>query len=140
METQRRRVAAIIRRDDHVLMVRERMRDEHGRHAGQEIWTLPGGGVEADETLHDAVRREVHEEVGLVVDSAEHVFDYPYFSGVTACFQVTVAPGEPRLGVDPLECDCPRMVGLAWMPVGDPATAETGHPVPVMFYAAPTSG
>ena len=122
-------------------MVRERMRDEHGRHEGQEIWTLPGGGIEPGESPEDAVRREVLEEVGLQVTDLEHVFDYPYFSGITACFQVQVAPGDPRLGVDHDKgCDCPRMVGLAWMPVGDPATAVTGLPVPVLFYAAPKNG
>lgn len=30
-------------------------------------WTLPGGGVELDETVHDAVVREVREETGYDV-------------------------------------------------------------------------
>jgi 8-oxo-dGTP diphosphatase len=138
MDPERRRVAAIVRRDGLVLMVRERLRDHTGRHAGQEIWTLPGGGVEPDESLEDAVRREVHEEVGLEVVSMEHRFDFAYPSGWTACFEVQVGAGEPRLGVDhDRDCDCPRMVGLAWMPVPDPvdAGAATGLPIPVLFAA-----
>ncbi|WP_242438712.1 hypothetical protein [Streptomyces sp. CB00455] len=42
----------------------------------------------------------------------------PYPSGWTACYRVDVEDGEPRLGVDTdLECDCPRMVGLVWVPL-----------------------
>ena len=138
VDATRRRVAAIILRGDRVLMVRERLRDASGRHQGQEIWTLPGGGVEAGESLEAAVRREVHEEVGLDVTDMVHRFDFAYPSGWTACFEVTVGPGDPRLGVDhDTGCDCPRMVELAWMPLGDASSAETGLPVPVLFMAIP---
>ncbi|HET6297598.1 MAG TPA: NUDIX domain-containing protein [Kribbella sp.] len=51
-------------------MVRERVQTAPGRHDGPEYWTLPGGGIEADEEPEVAVRREVLEEVGLEVVSA----------------------------------------------------------------------
>lgn len=138
MERERSRVAAMIIRDGRVLMVRERLRDDRNRHEGQEIWTLPGGGIEPGESLEQALRREVHEEVGLEITSFEHRFEFAYPSGWTACFEVQVAPGDPRLGVDEdRDCDCPRMVGLAWMPLGDPTTAESGMPIPVLYMAVP---
>ncbi len=42
------------------------VRRAHEPLAGR--WTLPGGAIDAGETLHAAVKREVAEETGLVVD------------------------------------------------------------------------
>src|SRR5689334_14559915 len=55
-------VGAVIRRAGEVLLVREALAD--GSH---ERWGIPGGRVEPDELLHEAVVREVREETGLEV-------------------------------------------------------------------------
>jgi 8-oxo-dGTP diphosphatase len=52
------RVSAILRRANRILLVR------HEKH-GREYWLLPGGGVNAGETLVHALHRELAEEVGF---------------------------------------------------------------------------
>jgi 8-oxo-dGTP diphosphatase len=135
----RARVAAVIIRDGAVLMVRERLRGAGGRHDGLEYWTVPGGGIERGEDAEAAVVREVAEEVRLRGTVAEHLFDYPYPSGLTAAYLVTIADGdEPAAGGDPgLACDCPRITGVDWVPLPKLA-GETGPTVvPTMLVAAP---
>lgn len=55
-------VSAAIVRDGKVLAVRR------ARKPALNLYTLPGGGVEIGETLHEAVIREVREETGLDVE------------------------------------------------------------------------
>jgi 8-oxo-dGTP diphosphatase len=54
-------VSAAIFRDGKVLVVRRARRPALG------VYTLPGGAVEAGETLSEAVAREVLEETGLLI-------------------------------------------------------------------------
>jgi 8-oxo-dGTP diphosphatase len=55
-------VSAAIIRDGKVLIVRRARPPAHG------VFTLPGGVVEAGETLHEAIIREVREETGLTIE------------------------------------------------------------------------
>jgi mutator protein MutT len=54
-------VAGIVLDADRVLLVKR------GREPLKGIWSLPGGKLELGETLHEGVRRELREEVGLEV-------------------------------------------------------------------------
>ena len=126
---ERKRAAAVIVRDGRVLMVHER-----SDRSGREWWTLPGGGIEPGETPEEAVRREVLEEVGLVVEETLYLLDTPYPSGMTSVFAVTVADGEPVLGV---AVDGPEAVALDWIALPDVAVPEGTVPVPPMIVAVP---
>ena len=52
------RVSALLRWHDRVLLCRQ-------EKPGKEYWLLPGGGVDGGETLTDALRRELGEELGI---------------------------------------------------------------------------
>jgi 8-oxo-dGTP diphosphatase len=74
------RVSAILRRENRVLLVRQ-------EKPGREYWLLPGGGVNAGESLVDALRRELAEEVGLDEDLV--------FEGPVAIADSIAPPGAP---------------------------------------------
>lgn len=59
-------VVGLIERDDKILIVR-RHDPEHAQWHRR--WGFPGGKIELHETPTDALRREIHEETSLVINS-----------------------------------------------------------------------
>ncbi len=102
-------VGAVAVEDDRLLLVRR------GRGPAAGEWSVPGGRVEAGESLHAAVVREVLEETGLevVVDRflgwVERIGPEHHF--VILDFAVTVLAGAPVAGDDAAE--------VTWVPVDD---------------------
>jgi ADP-ribose pyrophosphatase YjhB (NUDIX family) len=67
------------------------------------LWSLPGGHVEANEHILQAVTREAHEELGIEIDESDmtllalhHVRRNDGNDGLSLCFKVTDWKGEPR--------------------------------------------
>ena len=70
-------VAAVIRGNGRILITR---RPPHV-HLG-DLWEFPGGKLEPGETVDQALRRELQEEIGVTIGPAElwriEEFDYPH--------------------------------------------------------------
>ena len=87
-------VFAIINLSDKILLVNNKDKE------GIERWTLPGGKVEEEETLYDALCREVLEETKYRVMQAEIAYIHEaFFSNVTAHIRATIFHAQ----VDPVQ-------------------------------------
>jgi|LakMenEpi03Aug12_release.lakeMendotaPanAssembly.Ray.scaffolds.fasta_scaffold228174_2 mutator protein MutT len=84
---------------------------QRGPHAQNErgLWELPGGSVEFGETLADALRREIHEELGIwiavgeLLDVIDHLLPEEGQHWVSPTFLCTLVDGEPAIR-EPEKC------------------------------------
>lgn len=109
-------VAAVIMKEGKVFAT------QRGYGEFKDGWEFPGGKVEAGESLEEALRREIREElevevnVGDLIDTIE--YDYPAFHLSMKCYACTIAGGSPHL----LEHEAARWLSadqldsVAWLP------------------------
>lgn len=83
--------SAIIRKDGKFLLTRH-------VHIGEPIWLMPGGKPEEGEPAEDCLKRELREELGIIVTSIElhgcYLTKYPDREWIGIFFQVEYS-GEP---------------------------------------------
>jgi 8-oxo-dGTP diphosphatase len=107
-------VGAVVVKDGALLMVRR------GRPPAEGLWTLPGGRLEKDELLTDAVAREVAEETGLVVEVGDllGLFEVPGDPHYVILDFIAVPSGddEPVAATDAAEA--------RWVPLTEVAELE----------------
>ena len=82
------RVSAILRWQGRVLLCRQ-------EKPGKEYWLLPGGGVDGGESLIEALRRELREELGIEADVQ--------FEGPVAIVD-SIAPKAPTISRASTSC------------------------------------
>ncbi len=90
-------VSALIFKEGHVLLAHRRDID---------WWNLPGGGMEAGETVDEALRREVYEETGLEIEVEQlvGVYSKPQKQEVVLAFRCSILNGEPGETDETSEC------------------------------------
>ncbi|MGP8296417.1 NUDIX hydrolase [Streptomyces inhibens] len=88
-------VIGIIRRGNEILLVRESL-----GAGGEILWSLPGGGIEDGELIHEALRRELQEETGLLVGDPVrtafliHTDSEQYPSALATAFEIDEWSGD----------------------------------------------
>jgi A/G-specific adenine glycosylase len=108
--------AAVIQVGEQVLIAR---RPANGLLGG--LWEFPGGKVEAGESLEDALRREIGEELGVIISVGEPVgiykHAYTHFKVTLHAFYCRLLSGDPQ----PIEASELRWVNcseLSRFPMG----------------------
>lgn len=115
IQTRRIRVAAVVLREDHILLVAHQFVD------GPLAWLLPGGGVELGETVVEAVVREVQEETGLEVEVGRLLFWREFFDwrhSLELIFLTQPTGGQLHVGHDP-EFDDQVIREVKWFPLAE---------------------
>ena len=105
---------ALVRSSSAVLLVAERHAD------GTLYWTLPGGGVHGDESVPEALRRELREELGCrsVVGDRVSSFWYRHTSLENTVSVYSVRECALRSEPRPVRAD--GVVAVRWVPPTDP--------------------
>ena len=97
-------VAAVVRRYGRLLVCQ---RPAHKRHGG--LWEFPGGKLEAGESAFDGARRELQEELDVVVRTVDDVAEFSAAdpgSPFVVEFHQTEIDGDPK---------CREHAALAWV-------------------------
>ena len=88
-------VAAILRKENTIFAT------EKGYGEFKGYWEFPGGKVEPGESLEEALRREIREELQVEIHIEEKFteldYDYPHFHLTMHCYFCSVLSGEITL-------------------------------------------
>ena len=104
--------AIVLNERDEILLLRHRFRESAG-------WDLPGGFIERDEELEDAIRRELREETGYEVQVLSHASTRIGRPGhLDVCFLARVVDG--RLKVEEGEIVAARFFSREELPADLP--------------------
>ena len=117
----------VVDQNDHVLLA-------HLAFPARSVWVLPGGGLEADETHHQGLLRELREEVGLSPDDiGPHLWTrthiIPFIDGKwdgqrERAYLVRTPRFEPAPLLSPEQLRAEYLVDLRWWSIDDIVAAD----------------
>lgn len=100
-------VAVIWNQQGQILIDRRLMQGTMGG-----LWEFPGGKIESGETVQECIQREIHEELGIEIEVADHLITIDHiYSNLHVTLKVYHChhlSGVPQ----PIECDEIRWVNL----------------------------
>lgn len=69
---------------------------------GGNYWTFPGGGIKRNESPEEAVRREIKEETGIILDNVKKVGEYQsvleFKQDIVYCYYAKIS--DPNFTID----------------------------------------
>jgi len=101
-------VKALVTDRDRVLLIKERRGD------GSSFWTLPGGGVESEESFSECLRRELEEEIRCRATVGERIGRCVY-SHTTRPATTVYAVFDATLNSEPEPNPAERVLDYAWL-------------------------
>lgn len=100
-------IGAIIVNDDGEFLLMKRgkkAKNERGK------WEFPGGGIEFGDTMHDTIKKEMHEELGIEIEIIDHLPPIDHIiheekqHWLTSCVIAKIKNGVPKI-MEPEKCD-----------------------------------
>jgi len=116
-------VGAVVFNGDAVLLVKR------AQPPSENLWAIPGGRLEAGETLQHAAEREILEETGIVIQAGDPIYTFDVierdaegrllFHYVIVDLEATYVSGTPRAGDDAHDARWVQSDQLHSLPVSD---------------------
>lgn len=123
MQVERETARGIVIRNDHILLIRRSRQNDKGEI---DHWlSIPGGGVDANETPRQTVIREFREELGVDIEVESLLAIQEVLSERTRhnYFLCTIRNGEPILQTkseeyERMQNEIPNTYEVEWVPLG----------------------
>lgn len=107
-------VGAVILNEKNEILLLLRKRNAEANH-----WSIPGGSVEFNETIEDAIKREVQEEISVKINIVKllgvtnHIIENEGLHWLAPTFLTKIIEGEP------LNAEPQKHSELKWFPINN---------------------
>lgn len=113
--TYKGRAQCLVVRDNKILMVKHQFKNDSW-------YCLPGGGIEAGETLEMAAIRELEEEClvkGIIIKKTSEFMDPFDNNSLFYTFEIDIGNQTPELGIDPEFTENPVLIEVKWLSLNE---------------------